>query len=107
MNSEPAGLEPDIVESFVPPHGRDTDAASDAACWLCVAMPLVEPDTACVIASVTSEVEISLFLLAVEVADVACLLHAVKMSAADRVKTDAAMVTFFIPVCYTIKVKLK
>ena len=62
--------------------------------------PLVVPETACVTASVTSEVEISLaVLLTPELVDEACLVHAVNMSApaAARVKNEPAIVSFFMP----------
>ena len=89
-----------MVESLEPPHGNDADAESAVACWLCVTRPLVVPETACVTASVTSEVEISLaVVLTPELVDVACLVHAVNMSvpAATTVKNDPAIVIFFMP----------
>ncbi len=99
MNSEPAGLVPEITESLEPPHDNDPDAESAVACWLCVTRPLVVPETACVTASVTSEVEISFAVLLTPVVAVACLVHAVNVSApaAARVKNEPAIVSFFIP----------
>jgi hypothetical protein len=56
----PDGLAPEMVVSLVAPQGRVEAEATAAVVSLCVAMPLLDPDTALVTACVTSSLEMAL-----------------------------------------------